>query len=343
MHSLIGKRAISIWFLFISLFWPLGTQGEKLIASDIPGLSKQTIPSLPNANIVFRKSAVTAVNEDLVKAAYASELSYSDNAPLNGWERFQIPKGLKPEGQKFSALVKIDHPGKVVEVVVRGTANFDDVLTDINSTAENDDILDVPLHSGFRRIALQLHNFLKSRFKKNVLAEYKFKLYGHSMGGAVAAILGMYLYETGSPVPLVVTFGAPRFTTNQGAKKYQVLNANTYRVVRCDDVVPFLPPPNFFGWSTNSYEANGNILLLLKAPYFDYSVNTDIERDFVQQLRTELANVSQKEHLAFGHRMRSYKTAVKAISADVLARIGDDLQPVAYKASLQKKLCPTPF
>src|SRR6476659_7246593 len=95
-----------------------------------------------------------------------------------------------------------------------------------------------------------------------------------------ASIVSMYLHQTGSHVGLVVTFGGPRFTTNEGARKYQVLNQATYRVVRCDDAIAFLPPPNFFGWTNDSYQGNGNILLLLRPPNFDYSQGIDIERDF---------------------------------------------------------------
>jgi hypothetical protein len=166
-------------------------------------------------------------------------------------------------------------------------------------------------------------------------------LYGHSLGGAVAAVVSMYLYQQGSNVDLVVTFGAPRFTTNEGARKYQVLNLRTYRIVRCDDVVPFLPPPNFFGWKTGGYEANGNVLLLLKPPYFDYSMGIDIERDFVYQLRTELTNNQNKEILAFGHRMPNYYSLVYEISPQYVAfEGGKELVPVSYTLKSQNQLCP---
>jgi hypothetical protein len=164
--------------------------------------------------------------------------------------------------------------------------------------------------------------------------------------------MSMYLHQSGSKVTAVVTFGAPRFTTNEGARKYQVLNQVTHRIVRCDDAVPFMPPPNFFGWSNESYQANGSIFLLLKPPYFDYSVGIDIERDFTYQLRLDLENRDATKMLAYGHRMNNYFSLLidfmpRGLMANAKREEGvfgytsvPDLQPVTYTLALQSKLCP---
>jgi hypothetical protein len=308
--------------------------GEK--TPDFPGLS---IQNLPFSQQKFRLDSVLAINRSLADAATASEMAYEDKAS-DGWERFEISKTSDENKiEKIVILLRIDNKKRLVEIAIRGTANFDDVIDDLNKRAVRDETLDILLHSGFRNLAVQVHTFLQEKIPPAAFKEYRFQLYGHSLGGAVAAIVSMYLHQAGTNVSLVATFGAPRFTTNEGARKYQVLNANTYRVVRCDDVVPFLPPPNFFGWSTESYQANGNILLLLAPPYFDYSVGIDIERDFVYQLRSELQNVSEREKLAFGHRMKNYDDLVQNITPTGLS-MEKTLKPISYNFSLQKQLCP---
>jgi len=116
--------------------------------------------------------------------------------------------------------------------------------------------------------------------------------------------------------------------------------------------VPFLPPPNFFGWSNESYQANGNIFLLLKPPHFDYSIGIDIERDFAYQLRLDLENKDATKVLAYGHRMSSYYSLLRSFmpsglmenaktESGVFSYTGvPDLQPVTYTLLLQSKLCP---
>jgi thioesterase domain-containing protein len=59
-------------------------------------------------------------------------------------------------------------------------------------------------------------NDLKSHLKPG----YKTYVTGHSLGGAVAAILTIYLIEDGVQVERVVTFGQPRFTTTDGIGEF---------------------------------------------------------------------------------------------------------------------------
>ena len=108
-------------------------------------------------------------------------------------------------------------------------------------------------------------------------------------------------------------------------------------MVRCDDVVPFLPKP---GSPAGSYEATGHVFLLLKPPAFDYSRNVEIERDFVYQLRLDLDN-GLRGKLAPGHRMATY---LKALGEYPTAGRSDDDPnwfPVFYSTERQAMLCPS--
>lgn len=299
-RQLIAPLAIAT--VFAAYFANSHAQTE-LRASAVPGVTLQNLPASQEA---FRINAVQAVNGQMFEGAHASRAAYGEQA-ADGGRVIRVPRSPETGGKSetvFHLLVSSEN--KRIDIAIRGTANLDDVLVDLNASAQIDDVLQIPLHSGFRSVAGEVYAALQRLLSDTELTTYSFRLFGHSMGGAVASIVSMYLHQAGGNVETVVTFGAPRFTTNEGARKYQVLNQRTFRVVRCDDVVPFLPPPNFFGWSTGSYEANGNILLLLKPPYFDYSVGLDIERDFVHQLRSELSNAARRSELAFGHRMENY-------------------------------------
>lgn len=308
----------------------------------LPGISVQALKPLPRSQKTFRINSVRAVNNDLLKASRAASDAYSLDGPESGWKRYEIKRKNNIFGAGITVvLIKIDDQLKTVEVAIRGTASFDDVLKDLNVKAELDDQLGIPIHAGFRSIAGGVISLIREKFPESEYSEYSFKLYGHSLGGAVANVVSMYLHEDGRHVDIVVTLGAPRFTTNEGARKYQVLNQRTYRVVRCDDVIPFLPPPNFFGWSNGSYESNGNLFLLLKPPYFDYSVGIDIERDFIKQLRTELANLRDRQKLAYGHRVDNYDNLLYLYSPEGISfwKEPGDILPVSYQLSMQAELC----
>jgi hypothetical protein len=316
-------------------------------SDDIPGISIKEHKPLPNSQIQFRIKAVRAVDDDLIYAAELALKTYDNDIDYTkvrnrGWKRHTIKRpGAIFGSSETIVLIRVLEWTKDIEIAIRGTSSFDDVVRDLDAKAEFDKQLQIPIHSGFRDIAQGVNTFLQKEFPEKEFRDYKFQLYGHSLGGAVANIAAMYLHEKGKKVSLVATFGAPRFTTNEGARKYQVLNQVTFRVVRCDDVVPFLPPPNFFGWTNNSYEASGNLLLLLYPPYFDYSVGVDIERDFTYQLRRELANAVGRKKLALGHRMDNYYALLLHYSRQYLYSSEEDIYPVSYQLSQQSKMCPS--
>ena len=71
---------------------------------------------------------------------------------------------------------------------------------------------------------------------------YNIVLTGHSMGGAIAAIIGAYLHNQGFKVE-VITYAQPRVTDNSGASKMQIVDLK--RVVIRGDIVNMLPPFNY--------------------------------------------------------------------------------------------------
>ena len=84
----------------------------------------------------------------------------------------------------------------------------------------------------------------------------------HSLGGAVAAILTIYMIEDGVEVVRVVTFGQPQFTTADGVKRLSFLPLA--RVVDENDVVPMVPPATATNLSFGPYEHVGPEVILLE-------------------------------------------------------------------------------
>lgn len=343
------------WSWALLLAAPAWLPGPAAAAADLTAVPALTIQNLPRMQRTFRINALRAVSKDIQHGATMALQTYepADTLPP-GWQYIVVPRQRAWFRASASVvLLRVDDRRRSVEIAVRGTQTLDDALYDLKADAVLDEELGVRLHAGFRSLAREVLDHLKQHaLTEAMLTDYRFSLYGHSLGGAVAAILSMYLHEAGSQVVSVVTFGAPRFTTNEGARKYQVLNQVTHRIVRCDDVVPFLPPPNFFGWSNESYQANGNVFLMLQPPYFDYSVGIDIERDFVWQLRLDLENRQATDVLAYGHRMTSYYQRLWGFTPAGLVdgprpqpdvdgdTVGAGVHPVTYTLALQSRLCP---
>jgi len=87
------------------------------------------------------------------------------------------------------------------------------------------------LHKGFRDAALGIMVIID---RDHSLAS-TVHLTGHSLGGAVAQIMGRWLHKRGYSVQ-VFSYGSPKISTQSGS------GPRHWRVVRPSDPVPFMPP-----------------------------------------------------------------------------------------------------
>ena len=148
--------------------------------------------------------------------------------------------------QKDDLAFEVKQDNGISIIVIRGTANNSNVLSDIDVRLVDDARTGIKLHKGFRDAAVTIMQIIDTETKtgRTVVQgrtlkyplEQTVHVTGHSLGGAVAQIIGMWLHKRGKNVQ-VFSFGAPKVSA-------QVLDSQPthWRVVRLSDPIPFTPP-----------------------------------------------------------------------------------------------------
>ncbi|WP_421852683.1 lipase family protein [Marinomonas sp.] len=144
-----------------------------------------------------------------------------------------VHQSLIPASQVSYFLSSADG---VQTLAIRGTANLENAMLDLDLELKPDTVLDIKLHQGFGSGAKAVYEDIKPFLSK----DQPIHLTGHSLGGAIAVILAMYLQKEGYSVEQVITFGQPKVTNVTGAKKFD--NLPLIRVVTPNDIVPLVPP-----------------------------------------------------------------------------------------------------
>jgi triacylglycerol lipase len=159
-----------------------------------------------------------------------------------------------------------DNEAGTQHVTIRGTANWKNVLEDVDFTVRQSPDAAIPVSAGFDLVARQILVDVRTRFSK----QHRTSVTGHSLGGAVAALLAFYLIEEGYEVVHVVTFGQPRFTTSDAVRsgRLRALSSVLTRVVDENDVIPMLPPGSARTDGHGPFEHVGREIIVLDGPYY---------------------------------------------------------------------------
>ena len=136
---------------------------------------------------------------------------------------------------QIAFFLATNESSKTQVISIRGTSNVENAMVDIYLQLVNDKKTGLRLHHGFSLAARKVYAELKPLLKPG----YKINTTGHSLGGAVALILAMYLDADQFNIEQVTTFGQPKVTNIAGAGKIQHLNV--IRVVTPFDLVPLVP------------------------------------------------------------------------------------------------------
>jgi len=149
--------------------------------------------------------------------------------------------------QKDEVAFEVIQDSGISIIVIRGTANEANVLSDIDVRLVDDARTGIKLHKGFRDAAITImqiidtstttgRTIVQGQTLKYPL-EQTVHVTGHSLGGAVAQIIGMWLHKRGKNVQ-IYSYGSPKVSS-------QVLSGGQpthWRVVRLSDPIPFTPP-----------------------------------------------------------------------------------------------------
>jgi len=135
--------------------------------------------------------------------------------------------------QKDEVAFEVKQDNGISIIIIRGTANDANVLSDIDVRLVDDARTGIKLHKGFRDVAVTIMQIIDT----TKTLEHTVHVTGHSLGGAVAQIIGMWLHTRGKNVQ-IFSYGSPKVSN-------QVLSGGQpthWRVVRRSDPIPFTPP-----------------------------------------------------------------------------------------------------
>ncbi len=240
-------------------------------------------PSTPPAPIDFA--------EALQYASRAALVYESDDVIAQRGEpghRFAISP-ISPLGAK--TFVETDEARRIQWVVVRGTANLNNIKMDIDYNKVVDERLQVPLHKGFADTALFAYRFAKPLLRPG----YEIRVTGHSLGGAAAAIVLMLLKEDGAVLGRAMTFGQPKVTNREGVRKYRSLPL--LRFVNDKDPVPLMPPLEIFAFlDEGSFRHFGPEVVLEDGAAYRYYSDHDAERLSIASFWRNLSGQDIPDH-----------------------------------------------
>jgi len=166
-------------------------------------------------------------------AAYKNILTIKKTLKAQGYE---LDEYNRLPGFGVSYLLASNNETKEQIIAVRGTSNIENTVVNAGFILIKDEKTGIDLHQGFALSARDIY----SQIKRKIKADYTINVTGHSLGGAVAVILAMYLDTDDYKLGNVITFGQPKVTNISGSKQFQGLPL--YRVVTPKDMVPLVPP-----------------------------------------------------------------------------------------------------
>ena len=144
-----------------------------------------------------------------------------------------VHQALLPESQVSYYL---SATADMQTIAVRGTANLTNAMVDLDIEFQPDEQLGISLHNGFKTSAAAVY----ADVKPHLDSSKPVTVTGHSLGGAIAVIVAMFLEQEQRTPAQVITFGQPKVTNVTGAGVFEDIPLT--RVVTPKDIVPLVPP-----------------------------------------------------------------------------------------------------
>ncbi len=188
------------------------------------------------------------------------------------------------------AFVEVHDERRLQWVAVRGTANFENAKLDAEYTKETHTEVGVPLHKGFWKSSAAVYDAVRPLLDD----DYETRVTGHSLGGAIAAILMMRFHNEGLKLGQCVTFGQPKVTNESGVERYRDLPL--LRFVNDEDPVPLVPPLTLVAAIHGAYHHFGPEVLLEKNNSYKYYPEHQAERFDVTSFWTHIGRENVEDH-----------------------------------------------
>jgi triacylglycerol lipase len=192
-----------------------------------------SFPVLAEASIATDRFRVLHEYALIADSAYQDKTSIEKVLAAQGYTL--TAHGQLP-GYAVSYFLATNDTEKQQIISVRGTSNVENAMVDVAFQLLPNKHTGIKLHQGFAQSADYIYDKVKTRLNR----DYRINTTGHSLGGAAALILAMYLDADGYDVGKVITFEQPKVTNVSGSRKYSHLDVT--RVVMPKDMVPLVPP-----------------------------------------------------------------------------------------------------
>lgn len=246
------------------------------------------VVSLPGPSPAGAQTSPPVDFKLIYRAAQLARHAYDRKSKILVRYGAQISRVATPGKTKVQYILLHDHRRRMQIIAVRGTVDDTNWELDRDKRIVRDDRAGVMLHRGFRRAADTIFQDVKPWLEPR----YTTYLTGHSLGGAVAAILGIYLWDDNFRVGGIYTFGQPKFTNLQGARAYRDLPL--LRVVYQNDTVALLP--NRTHGDKQQFVHIGPVLNLLAGPHYLYGTAKQATQFSKRSFRKMLFQISLPDH-----------------------------------------------
>jgi triacylglycerol lipase len=214
-------------------------------------------------------------------------------------------------------MIGTDRAARRQDIWVRGTANLQNALADMEVAKRRSPKLGINLHRGFEDMALAVYRDILPRLEPG----FSLVIFGHSLGAAEASILGLMLQRDAFPVARVYASGSPRLTDAAGAAAFASLAL--VRIVNEGDPVPVLPPRTLVS-PRDPYVHIGDAVVLLDGPYFcrlsEQGKDDPLAADFWRSLKTGTLAGDVKEHFIQSYIERLRQKTVNPIEVPAADR-----------------------
>ncbi len=215
--------------------------------------------------------------EEILQYALRAQLSYTISeagwgiTEKLGWRSsspYRVYIEEVPE-VNINVIVELDDSQQLQWIAVRGTDNFKNWLQDLDYVEEHfshkfaEQTLSMDFHNGFYQASNAVWQAIESKELLN--KNYKTRITGHSLGGAIAAILMIFCKDAGYSLEKCITFGQPKITNRDGAKK--AAHLPLLRVINQEDVVPTVPPNSVLNLKQGGYVHFGSEVQLQPGSY----------------------------------------------------------------------------